>query len=80
MNEEKLIKIKQTLEKSTCPIGCKCYGTKPGEICKARTTDLENLLECLEDNPEKCTFSMAFGGTYFCKCQTRIELAKILKE
>ena len=78
MNEEELIKIKQASENSTCPHGCKCYKLKPDEICKARATDLENLLECIEDDPEQCTFSMAFGGTYFCKCQTRIELAKIL--
>ena len=78
MNEEELIKIKQASENSTCSHGCKCYKLKPDEICKARATDLENLLECIEDDPEQCTFSMAFGGTYFCKCQTRIELAKIL--
>ena len=78
MDEEELIRIKKTLENSTCPHGCKCYRLNPDEICKARATDLENLLECLEDDPEQCTFSMPFGGTYFCKCQTRIELAKIL--
>ena len=80
MEKEKLIKIKQVLENSTCPHGCKCYRLKLEDICKARATDLENLLECIEDNPEQCTFSMAFGGTYFCKCQVRIELAKILSE
>ena len=78
MDEERLKEIKIIIDKSTCPNGCKCYNIKPDEICKARATDLENLLECLEDDPEQCTFSMAFGGTYFCKCQTRIELAKIL--
>ncbi len=80
MDEEKLIKIKQALDNSTCPHGCRCYKIKPEEICKARATDLENLLECLEADPEHCTFSMAFGGTYFCKCQVRIELAKIMRE
>ncbi len=80
MNEEALIKIKQALDNSICPHGCKCYRIKPDEICKARVTDLENLLECLEDEPEHCTFSMAFGGIYYCKCQVRIELAKILNE
>ncbi|MCK5024008.1 MAG: hypothetical protein KAR56_00145 [Thermoplasmata archaeon] len=78
MDEEKLNNIKQILENAACSHSCKCYQVKPDEICKARATDLENLLECLEDDPEQCTFSMPFGGTYFCKCQTRIELAKIL--
>ena len=80
MIEETLIKINKALKKSTCPQGCKCYLLKPDEICKARGTDIENLLECLEEEPEHCTFSMPFGNTYFCKCQVRKELAKILNE
>ena len=80
MDEEKLKQIKAILASSTCPSSCKCYINKQDEICKARTTDLHNLLECLEDNPEDCTFSVAFGGSYFCKCSTRIEIAEILNE
>jgi len=41
---------------------------------------IESLLECLEDNPEKCAFSIAFGGSYFCRCATRLEIAKLLGE
>jgi len=80
MDEEKLKQIKKILETSSCPTNCKCYGANREEICRARQTDLDNLLECLEDHPEDCSFSIAFGGSYYCKCQTRIELAKILGE
>ena len=80
MNEEKLKQIKATLASSTCPIGCKCYRINKDEICSARRTELDNLLECLEEKPENCSFSVAFGGSYFCKCRTRIEIAKILNE
>ena len=80
MDEKKLKQIKQILASSPCPTGCKCYINRQDELCSARTTDLNNLLECLEDNPEDCSFSVAFGGTYFCKCRTRIEIAKILNE
>ena len=75
-----LKKVKQVLDKSSCPNGCKCYRIQPKEMCKARSMGINNLLECLEDEPGECSFSMAFGGSYFCKCQTRIELAKILGE
>ncbi len=80
MDEEILKKVKFTIEKSTCPIGCRCYKVDPELICRARSTGLDNLLECLEDNPGDCTFSMSFGGSYFCKCSTRIELARLLAE
>ena len=80
MDEEKLKQIKFVLEKSTCPSDCKCYNIKPDQICKARTMGVNNLLECLEDEPDDCTFSITFGGSYFCKCQTRIDLAKLLGE
>ncbi|MCK5310425.1 MAG: hypothetical protein KAJ64_07235 [Thermoplasmata archaeon] len=80
MDEEILKQVKAIVGNSTCPSGCKCYRLKRDEVCRARSTDLNNLLECLEESPENCSFSVAFGGSYFCKCRTRIELAKILGE
>ena len=80
MDEDRLKQIKAIIESSTCPVGCKCYKMNQEGICKVRKTDMENLLECMEEKPENCSFSVAFGGGYYCKCQTRIELAKIMGE
>ena len=80
MDEDKLKVFKKIIEKSTCPRGCKCHKIAPEELCKARQTDLGNLLERMEERPMDCPFSVPFGGSYFCKCQTRIELGKLLVE
>ena len=80
MDDETLLKLKNVIEESTCPRGCGCRNARLEDLCKARRAGLDTLLECLEDEPENCTFSMSFGGSYFCKCSTRMEIAKLLSE
>ncbi|MDD4307750.1 MAG: hypothetical protein PHU53_02955 [Thermoplasmata archaeon] len=80
MDEATLRKMEGIIRNSPCPVGCRCNNLKPEELCKARRAGLDVLLECLEPKPEECTFSMSFGGTYYCKCGTRMEIAKLLGE
>lgn len=80
MNEEQREKIDKILKEMTCPNGCECLGREPENLCKARSFGVHSLLECLEDVPKNCTFSVAFSGSYFCKCPARLKIAQILEE
>ncbi|MDO9537830.1 MAG: hypothetical protein Q7J68_05890 [Thermoplasmata archaeon] len=80
MDEVALEKLRDIIKKSPCPNGCRCYKTRPEELCKAQRTGLDVLLECLEEKSEECTFSLQFGRTYYCKCSTRLEIAKLMEE
>ena len=80
MNEEQREKIEKIISEMQCSRGCKCLGREPENLCKARSFGVHSLLECLEDAPENCTFSIAFGGSFFCKCPGRLKIAQILEE
>ena len=80
MNEEQKKMIAKIISEMQCSRGCKCLGRKPEDICKARFFGVHSLLECLEDAPGNCTFSVAFGGSFFCKCPARLKIAQILEE
>jgi len=65
--------------------GGKCHGrvfvkSGPEKLCKARDFGMEEYIDCLEENPEKCEFSLPFGEGYLCKCALRIYIAKNLKK
>jgi hypothetical protein len=38
-------------------------------LCKIHDTDLGVFLVCLDENPEKCKFSLSYGYRYLCKWQ-----------
>lgn len=80
MKEEQRKKIAKILREMQCSRGCKCLGREPEDLCKVKSFGVHSLLECLEDVPENCTFSVAFGGSYFCKCPARLKIAEILEE
>ncbi len=59
-----------------CPKGFICYKSGFKKLCKARDFGIENYLECLEDDPQDCKFSIAYGELHFCKCPLRYYLVK----
>ena len=78
MDEEKRERAEKLLTDRPCAKGCRCYNVRFEELCKARRYGIESLLECLEEDPMNCRFAFPFGGSNFCKCQLRLEIAKIL--
>jgi hypothetical protein len=44
------------------------YGNAFHAPCRRKDLGLNSYLLCLEDNPDKCTHSLAFGSDFFCKC------------
>ena len=57
-----------------------CYKSHFGVPCKAEDIGFERYLECLEENPRPCQFSVPFGDGYFCQCPLRVYIAKKLKK
>lgn len=75
-------KIKKKLEAIiggvSCPKDFKCCESAFQQLCKAKDIGMESFLECLEDNPLNCTFSLSYADSYYCRCPLRVYLAKEL--
>jgi hypothetical protein len=63
-----------------CPKGFQCHKSGFAKLCRARDIGIESFLECLEKDPEACTFSFAFGLIHLCQCPLRIYIAKKLQK
>ena len=63
-----------------CPKDFRCYKSGFRKLCKAKNIGLKEYLECLEENPTECVFSLSFGYSYLCKCPLRVYIAKVLKK
>lgn len=77
-------KTKKELEKiiggMECPKKFMCYESELEKLCRARDIGIELFLECLEDNSQKCPFSVRIASTNLCQCPLRIYIAKKLKK
>jgi len=72
--------VEEIIGHMECPKDFRCYKSGYENLCKARDIGIESFLECLEEDPEGCTFSFAFFGySYFCQCPLRVYIAKELK-
>jgi hypothetical protein len=74
---------RQEIEKIASRIECSkdfgCYKSGLEKLCKARDFGMEGYLDCLEEEPHICEFSLPFGEGYLCKCALRIYIAKNLE-
>ncbi len=80
MEQLNMEKAKQILGDLKCGKGLKCVNSGLQGICKAKDIGLKSFLECLEENPYECPFSVSFGRSYFCQCPLRVYIAKKLKK
>jgi hypothetical protein len=48
--------------------------------CKAQDVGLETFVECLEEHPYDCPFSIPLDGLYYCKCPLCVYIAKDLNK
>jgi len=75
-------KHKKEIEKIISGMKCsrdfKCYKSGFEDLGKARDIGVKGYVECLEDNPEACVFSVPFGYAFLCKCPLRVYIAKEL--
>ena len=71
MKEEDRKRVEEIMAGMRCPNNFKCVGSGFKEMCSVRKFGSEDCLECMEDNPAACSFSMPFGNTHFCQCPLR---------
>jgi hypothetical protein len=80
MEERTRKTIEEIIAGMSCPKDFRCYRSNLSRLCKAKDIGLESFIECLEDKPGYCKFSIRYGYGYFCKCPVRLYIAKKLFE
>jgi len=77
-------RTRKTIEKIIAGMSCrkdfKCYKSNLSQLCKSKDVGLESFLECLEENPRDCEFSIGYGNSYYCRCPVRVYIANKLSE
>ncbi len=48
--------------------------------CKARDIGLQTFVECLDEHPDECPFSMPLDGVDYCTSPVRVYAIKNLKK
>jgi len=79
MKEEDKKKIEEIISGLKCEKNFKCADSGFEILCKAKDFGVDSYLECLESDPQKCSFALSFGYGYLCQCPIRVYLAKRLK-
>jgi hypothetical protein len=72
--------IKEIIGQMKCPRDFRCYKSGFEALCKARNIGIEPFLECLEETPQECKFSLFLGRLYLCQCPLRAYIANRLKK
>ena len=80
MKEEDKKKIEEIMSGLKCEKNFNCADSGFEILCKAKDIGLDNYLDCLESDPQKCNFVLSFGDGYMCQCPVRVYLAKKLKK
>jgi hypothetical protein len=80
MDEEYKKEIEEIITQLTCDKDFICYKSGFEVLCKAKDVGSQSFIECLEEDPSDCKFSVLFGHTNFCECPLRVYIAKKLKK
>lgn len=80
MEEHVRKRIEEIIGQMQCAKDFTCAESGFENLCKAKDLGLETFLECMEDDPLHCLFSMSFAHGYFCACPLRVYIAKKLKK
>jgi hypothetical protein len=76
MKEQHWRELGTITQNMDCPKLLQCYTTGLEILCKANDIGLQSLIECLEENPDMCPFSLSLPGIHLCKCQVRVYICK----
>ncbi len=81
MDKETRKQIDEIIGEMQCPKGFRCADSGFERLCKAKTIGLERYLECCDDDPSHCKFSLTFGGSgYYCQCPLRVYISRKLRK
>ncbi len=69
-------KLKRIMDGMRCPKDFICEKSGFKNLCKANYIEQGKCVECLDDKPRRCSFSLTFGDTFLCICPVRVHIAK----
>ena len=76
ISQEHKGQIEEIISDMECPKDFECYKSEFAHVGKVKDAGIESLLECSEEKPEMCTFSLPFGYAYLCECPLRHYIAE----
>ena len=76
ISQEQKGQIEKIIMDMECPKDFECYKSGFAHIGKVKYAGIESFLECSEEKPEICRFSLPFGYAYLCECPLRNYIAK----
>jgi hypothetical protein len=80
MEEDLKKEIEEIIGQMQCPKDFVCYKSGFETLCRAKEIGVELFLQCLEETPQKCKFSVFLGRSYLCQCPLRFYIFKKLKK
>ena len=80
MQDEVRKRVEEIVGGMKCPKAFSCAESGFERLCKARDLGLDDYLDCLDENSNRCSFAMPFGHGHFCCCPLRVYIAKKLKK
>jgi len=80
MEQAHLKEIEKIIYGLRLPKNSEYYEPGVGFSCKAKDIGLDAYVECLEMYSSTCPFSLSYGCSSYCKCPSRIYIAKELKK
>ena len=60
-------RIEEIKVKINCPQNYMCIESGYENLCKGQDMRVEPYIECLDEHPSRCSFSIRFGSSYWCK-------------
>ena len=64
-------KVVEIIGELQCPKDFLCYKSEYEKLCKAGFNGNQDILHCLEVEPDECIFSLSLRNTYYCQCPLR---------
>jgi len=80
MDETTKKELKEIIDGMHCPKDFICYESGFETLCRAKDIGVERFLECMEEDPRKCLFSVPVGVASLCQCPLRVYIAKKLNK
>jgi len=73
---QEIDEIQKIISKYNCPFDFRCYKSGFKDLCGTMLVHDGRLVECVDENAEKCHYSFSFGSGFLCTCPLRIYIAK----
>ena len=80
MDPEKQKELLRIKEQTRCSKQHRCLKDSLRDICKAKYLAVADMMQCLDETPEKCDYSQPSEGIIRCKCPLRRYIAIHIEE